>query len=153
MKSCASKGRGRSVIRDSAPVPWPTRTVWVCSSSFAFSFTSAKGRSGSTQESECPEAPTTCSARNVPAGTVTDSQPTTLALRQFSKPDLGEPGPCPPCGISIAGTSSIFTMVTAGRPIPGPKPGTSILLIMSRGPLASSPRPAPNPRITISSQM
>src|SRR2546425_3002884 len=55
----------------------------VSRSSFALSctFTSPNGISGDAQASP-PSSAFTCRARNVPAGTVTDSQPTTWAMLQ-----------------------------------------------------------------------
>ena len=65
-------------MEDFASEPRP-----VSRSSFALSctFTSPNGISGEAQASP-PSSAFTCKARNVPAGTVTDYQPTTWAMLQ-----------------------------------------------------------------------
>src|SRR6266700_88044 len=83
---------GFSVMDDFASAPRPVSARSPC---LPCVFTSPKGTSRDAHTSP-PSSVVTCSARNVPAGTVTDSQPTTRAPLNFPAQSKAEAF-CPPC--------------------------------------------------------
>src|SRR5256885_161375 len=100
---------GLSVMDDLASAPRPVSARSPC---LPCVFTSPKGTSRDAHTSP-PSSVVTCSARNVPAGTVTDSQPTTCAPLHFPAQSKAEAF-CPPCLPIIPAISPEIRMAGCG---------------------------------------